>query len=104
MFLRICHSSMEDLIDIGNYSNTVLIKYGNYIDECSAIYMDKDDSIEFRIKFKYPFDGRSKYFQYIIANYNFIITDTEILVNKSSIDAINHYISDYTESMKIDQE
>ena len=95
---------MEDLIDIGNFCNTVLIKYGNYVNECSAIYLDKEDSIECRIKFKYPYDGKATYFQYMIANFNFIITDTEILVNKSSIDSINRYLVDYTESMKVNQE
>ena len=81
---------MEELINITNYCDTVLVKYGNYIDECKATFFEKEDVLEFRVRYKKGLD--IPFFQYQIANFNFSITDTEVLVNKSTINAINEYI------------
>ena len=81
---------MEELINIINYCDTVLVKFGNYIDECKVTFLEKEDVLEFRVKYKNGLD--IPFFYYHIANFNFSITDTEVLVNKSTINIINEYI------------
>lgn len=79
---------MDDLINISNYCDSMLVKYGEKMTHCNAIYLKEDDVIEFRVK--YHTESRiSKTFQYHIENFNFLITDTQVLVNKAAIDAIN---------------
>lgn len=79
---------MDDLVNIANYCNSMLVKYGEKLTHCNAIHIKEDDVIEFRIKY-YNESKIPKTFQYHIENFNFMITDTEVLVNKITIDNIN---------------
>lgn len=83
---------MEELINIASFCNNILVKYGQIVRDCSSIYIKEDDSIEFRMNYRYQNDESNKTFQFIIQNYNFTITDTEVLVNKSVINSINKEI------------
>lgn len=91
---------MEDLIDITNYCDTVLVKYGEHVDECNAIFLEKENILECRIKYRSVNNERSRFFQYQIANFNFLMTDTEVLVNRSSIEFINDEINRTINKMK----
>jgi len=75
---------MEDLINISSFCNSILVKYGQVVIQCNAIYIKEDDILEFRIRY-----SGDKTFQYHIQNFNFTITDTEVLVNRQAIDSIN---------------
>jgi hypothetical protein len=80
---------MEELINISNFCNSLLVKHGQNIIHCSAMYIKSDDIIEFKMKYH---NGNKKNiitYQYDIPNFNFLITDTDVLVNKSAIDTIN---------------
>lgn len=82
---------MEELINIANYCNTVKIKYGERIKDCTAVYIKSDDVIEFTIR--YYVGEFLDYYKHIIPNYNFMITDTDVLMNKSSVDSINNEVT-----------
>ena len=79
----------SELIDIAAYCNSILVKYGENVSHCKAVYIKSDNVIEFLIR--YRLDKKPNYhtFQYVIENFNFIITDTDVKVNKATIDAIN---------------
>lgn len=79
---------MDELINIANYCNSMLVKYGEKLTHCNAIHIKDEDVIEFRIKY-YAAGKVLKTFQYHIENFNFVITDTEVLVNRVTIDSIN---------------
>lgn len=80
---------MEELVNISDFCNTLLIRYGQNIIQCNAVHIKEDDAIEFRIKYHTNENKSVKSFQYMIQNFNFVITDIEVLVNKSVIDNIN---------------
>lgn len=80
---------MEDLINISSFCNSLLVKHGENIVHCSAIYIKHDDVIEFKIKYHKDNNKSILTYQYDIPNFNFLITDTDVLVNKSAIDFIN---------------
>lgn len=90
---------MDDLINISNYCDSMLVKYGERLSHCNAIYLKEDDVIEFRMKY-HTESKISKSFQYQIESFNFLITDTEVLVNKASIDAINMEIEKRINNVK----
>lgn len=81
---------MEELVNIANYCNTVKIKYGEKVQECTAVYVKSDDVIEFTVR--YWVGDFLDYYKYIIPNYNFMMTDTDVLMNKSSVDRINEEV------------
>ena len=83
---------MEELINISNFCNTVMIKHGQNITNCSAMYIKDDDVIEFTMKYHNGSKKNIQIYQYQIPNFNFLITETDVLVNKSSIDVINNEI------------
>mgnify|MGYP000867474402 FL=1 len=82
---------MEELVNIANYCNTIRIKYGEKVHECNAVYIKSDDVIEFMIR--YWVGDKLDYFKYVVPNYNFMITDTDVLMNRSSIDKINEEVT-----------
>lgn len=69
----------------------ILVRHGETITECKTIYINDDDCLEFRIKYKS--EGKYNTWQYGIENYNFIITDSEVKVNREIINIINDEIS-----------
>ena len=81
---------MEELVNISNYCDAMLVKHGQMITKCSAVYIKEDDVIEFRIQYHLDHNKNYKTYQYQIESLNFIITDVEVLVNKSAIDMINN--------------
>lgn len=83
---------MEELINISNYCDAMLVKYGQNITRCNAVYIKEDDVIQFNMQYHLDINKNHKTYQYQIANFNFLITDTEVLVNKSAIDRINNEI------------
>jgi hypothetical protein len=83
---------MEELVNISNYCNAILIKYGQFVTKCGAIYIKEDNVIEFHIQYHLDHNKNYKTFQYLIPDFNFLITDTEVMVNKDSIDVINKEI------------
>jgi hypothetical protein len=83
---------MDELVNISNYCNALLIIYGQQMTQCIATYIRDDDVIEFRIKYHVDRNRNIRTFQYIIQNFNFAITDSEVLVNRSVIDSINKEI------------
>ena len=91
---------MEELIDIANYTNTVVIKYGSYINSFTVTYLDKDDVLDCKIQFKYPYEGRTDFLTYQICSFNFTMSDTNVLVNKYSIDDLNSMIEKYINLIK----
>lgn len=91
---------MEELINIGNYVNTIMIKYGEHIDTFTAIYLDREDILECKVHFKKPYFQRDDYFTFQICSFNFTMSDTEILVNKFSIDELNKFIEKYINNIK----
>jgi Zn-finger domain-containing protein len=84
----------QELINIGIFCNNVLIKHGENVSHCNAIYIKEDNVIEFRLRYRISKKETYNTYQYIIENYNFIITDTEVKVNKSTIDLINNGIEE----------
>ena len=95
---------MEDLINISNYCNAILVKHGQCITKCNALYISEDDVIEFRMQYHLDSEKNHKYFQYRIPNFNFLITDTEVLVNKETIEAINSEIDKRINLIKVKYE
>lgn len=84
---------MEELVNISNYCDAILIKYGQMISKCSALYIKEDDIIEFRMQYHLERNRDYKTYQYHIESINFMITDIEVLVNKEVIDIINTEIN-----------
>jgi hypothetical protein len=80
---------MDELINIANYCNSVLIKYGQVIRMCNAIYIKDDDVIQINIRYRNRGDDMFQTYQYQIENFDFLITDTEVMVNRSAINNIN---------------
>jgi hypothetical protein len=95
---------MEELINISNYCDTVLIKYGQSITKCNAVYIKEDDIIQFSIQYHLDRERNHKTFQYCIPSLNFLITDIEVLVNKSAIDTINNEIENRLNLIKVKYE
>jgi hypothetical protein len=95
---------VEDLINISNYCDAMLVKHGQMITKCSALYIKEDDVIEFRMQYHTDHNKNNKTYQYQIDSVNFMITDVEVLVNKETIDKINHEISNRLNLMKIKYE
>jgi len=93
-YFQICPFDMDELINIANYCNNILVKYGENIIHCNAIYIKEDNIIEFRIKYKFSKRESIHTFQYAIENFNFTMTDTEVLVNKSTITVLNNLIEE----------
>ena len=83
---------MEELINISNFCNTILVKHGQNVVHCSAMYIKNDDVICFSMKYHNGNKHNMITYQYDIPNFNFLITETDVLVNKSSIDVINNEI------------
>ena len=83
-YLVTCRFNMEDLINIAIYCNSILVRYGQLISLCKAVYIKEDDALEFSMVY-----DKKKTFQYYIHNFNFTITDTEVLVNRSVINTLN---------------
>lgn len=79
---------MDELINIANYCSSMLVKHGEKITFFNAVYHKADDLIEFQVKY-YNNNKSIKMFQYQLESFNFIITDTEVLVNRDSIDRLN---------------
>ena len=80
---------MEDLINISNYCDAMLVKYGQSITKCNAVYIKDEDIIMFNMQYHIDSNKNHKTYQYSIPNFDFLITDTEVLVNRSAIDKIN---------------
>ena len=95
---------MEDLINISNYCNSILVKHGQCITKCNAVYISDDDVIEFRMQYHLDNEKNHKSFQYRIPNFNFIITDVEVLVNKDTIDMLNIEIDKRVNLIKVKYE
>lgn len=82
---------MEELVNIGNFCSGLKIKYGKKIKDCDAVYLEKEDIIEFSIR--YWIGENLDYFIYVIQNCNFIITDVDVFMNKFSADTINNEVN-----------
>jgi len=95
---------MDDLINISNYCDAMLVKYGQSITKCNAIYISEEDIIQFNMQYHLDKERNHKTYQYQIENYNFLITDTEVLVNKSAIDVINIEIENRLNLIKVKYE
>ena len=95
---------MDELINISNYCSAILIKYGQSITKCNAIYISEDDVIQFNMQYHLDHNKNHKTYQYQIPNFNFLITDTEVLVNKSAIDLINIEIENRLNLIKVKYE
>ena len=81
--------SMEELINISDCCELILIRYGKYISSCKAIYMQDDDVLHFTMEYTLPGYDTKKIFQYVIHNYDFLFTETEVQVNRSTINIIS---------------
>lgn len=95
---------MEELINISDYCNAILIKHGQSITKCNAIYIAEDDVIEFRIQYHLDQEKNHKSFQYRIPNFNFVMTEVEVLVNKDTIDTINQEVEKRINLVKVKYE
>lgn len=82
----------EELINIANYCNSLLVKHGQVVTHCNAVYIKEDDVIELRLRYKFNKNDSYNTFQYVIQSFNFLITDTEVLVNRDTVEIINHQI------------
>jgi hypothetical protein len=82
----------------------MLVKYGQSMTQCGAVYLKEDDTIEFRMKYRTRNTTSQRTFQFIIENFNFIITDTEVLVNKYTVDRINEEIEMRINSISVRNE
>lgn len=80
---------MDELINISDYCSTLLIKYGNELHSCNAVYNKEENCIEFRIIYNYIDVHRFDSWQYSIQDFNFMLTKTHVLVNSDTIDMIN---------------
>lgn len=95
---------MEELINISNYCNAILVKHGQSITKCNAIYIAEDDVIEFRIQYHIDHEKNNKSFQYRIPSLNFVMTEVEVLVNKDTIDTINQEVEKRINLVKVKYE
>jgi hypothetical protein len=95
---------MDELINIAKYCDFIKIKYGQNIILCNAIYQKDIDSIIFTIKYRLDRNNKDEIFQYQIENFNFAITDMEVLVNKSIIDYLNNEIFNRLDRIVINYE
>ena len=86
---RFEYKPMDELVNIANYCNSILVKHGQIVKQCNAIYIPKDDII--LVNIKYRLLGYESYstFQFEIQNYDFLITDTDVQVNRSAINNLN---------------
>lgn len=95
---------MEELVNISNYCDAMLVKHGQMITKCSAVYIKEDDVIEFRMQYHMDHNKNYKTYQYQIPSLNFIITDVAVLVNKEAIDMINKEIESRLNLIKVKYE
>ena len=92
MNLEIYHSNtdtMEELVNIVNYCNTVLVRYGKIVKHCTATYIPEEDVINVNIRYRLNGNESLKTFIYQIQNFDFLMTDVDIQVNRSAINNIN---------------
>jgi len=82
----------QELIDMASYCNNILIKYGENVSHCKAIYLRDDNVIEFQIRYRANKNETYHKYQYIIENFNYIMTDTDIKVNRTTVNDINNEI------------
>ena len=82
----------EQLINIATYCDSMMVKYGKLLKACKALYSDEDKNIEFYIIYEYVSDTKHEHFKYIINECDFMITDTEVLVNRDTINIINREV------------
>jgi len=95
---------MDELVNISNYCNAILVKHGQMITKCNAVYIKEDDVIEFRVQYHMDHNKNYKTWQYQIESLNFLITDTEVLVNKEAIDIINKELESRLNLIKVKYE
>jgi len=82
----------QQLINIAVYCDSMMVKYGKILKTCKALYSDENKNIEFYIIYDYISVTNYKHFKYIINECNFMITDTEVLVNRDTINIINQEV------------
>lgn len=80
---------MEELINIADYCNTILVIHGQVIEKCTAVLIKEEDVLEFKIKYRFGKNDASHTYQFFIEHFNFLITETEVLVNRNAIESIN---------------
>lgn len=86
---------MDELVNIANYCSSVLVRYGQIVKHCNAVYIQGEDVIQVNVRYRVPGDDVLHVFQYQIQSNDFLITDTEVQVNKSAINNINAEIEKY---------
>ena len=82
----------EQLINIATYCNSMMVKYGKSLKTCKALYSNEEKNIEFYVIYEYVSVTNYKHFKYIINECDFMITDTEVLVNRDTINIINQEV------------
>lgn len=93
---------MDELINIASFCNNILVKYGQVVHVCNSIYIKEDKEIMFQIRYRFKDNESFQTYQFIIQNYNFTITDTEVLVNKSVINTLNKEIESRLNRQHVD--
>ena len=81
--------TMDELVNIVNYCNTVLVRYGKIVKHCTATYIPEEDVINVNIRYRLNGSDSMKTFLYQIQNFDFLMTDIDIQVNRSAINNIN---------------
>lgn len=80
----------DDLLNIKTFQDFIVIKYYKKLID-TGLMLNDSESLIFWIRYK-DRDGEIQLFQYNILGHNFIMTDSQFLVNKETIEVISSEI------------